>query len=91
MAKLKLGALADDKPVKLTIELPAAVHRDLAAYAAALGHETGQPVNDPAKLIAPMLARFIASDRAFAKLRNVKKRLPANAPSTAPSTMTEPD
>jgi|UPI0003FB3022 hypothetical protein len=33
MAKLKLGAIADDKPVKLTIELPAAVHRDLIAYA----------------------------------------------------------
>ena len=67
MAKLKLGALADDKPVKITIELPAAVHGDLVAYAEALGHETGQPVSDPAKLIAPMLARFIASDRAFAK------------------------
>ena len=34
MAKLKLGAIPDDKPVKLTIELPAAVHRDLIAYAA---------------------------------------------------------
>jgi len=83
MAKLKLGALADDKPVKLTIELPATVHRDLAAYAEALGYETGQPVSDPAKLIAPMLARFIASDRAFAKLRNVRNRLPAN---TSPAT-----
>jgi hypothetical protein len=31
MAKLKLGAIADDKPVKLTVELPAAVHRDLLA------------------------------------------------------------
>jgi hypothetical protein len=31
VAKLKLGAIADDKPVKLTIELPAAVHRDLLA------------------------------------------------------------
>ena len=88
MAKLKLGALADDRPVKLTIELPAAVHRDLVAYAEALGHETGQPVNDPAKLIAPMLARFIASDRAFAKLRNVRKRAPANAPLIAPPTTT---
>ena len=29
MVKLKLGAIPDDKPVKLTIELPAAVHRDL--------------------------------------------------------------
>jgi len=36
MTKLKLGPLADDRPVKLTVELPATVHRDLAAYAAAL-------------------------------------------------------
>lgn len=69
MAKLKLGALADDKPVRLTVELPAAVHRDLVAYAEALGRETGQSINEPAKLIAPMLARFIAGDRAFAKVR----------------------
>jgi len=70
MAKLKLGALIDDKPVKLTVELPAAVHRDLVAYAAALAKESGQKVPDPAKLIAPMVARFIQTDRAFAKLRN---------------------
>ena len=38
MSKLKLGALEDDKPVKLTIELPAQVHRDLIAYAQALAH-----------------------------------------------------
>ena len=37
MTKLKLGPLADDKPVKITIELPAAVHRDLVAYAQVLG------------------------------------------------------
>ena len=29
MAKLKLSAIPDDRPVKLTVELPAAVHRDL--------------------------------------------------------------
>jgi hypothetical protein len=69
MAKLKLGALEDDKPVKLTIELPAAIHRDLVAYGNALGRETGQEVVEPAKLIGPMLARFMATDRAFAKLR----------------------
>ena len=33
MAKLKLDAIADDKPVKLTVDLPANVHRDLAVYA----------------------------------------------------------
>lgn len=69
MAKLKLGAIEDDKPVKLAIELPAALHRDLVAYAQALSSETVQNAVDPAKLIAPMLARFIASDRAFAKFR----------------------
>jgi hypothetical protein len=42
MTKLKLGAIEDDKPVKLTVELPAQVHRDLLAYAQVLGRETGQ-------------------------------------------------
>ena len=69
MAKLKLSAIEDDRPVKLAVELPAALHRDLVAYAQALSRETAQNAVDPAKLIAPMLARFIASDRAFAKFR----------------------
>ena len=69
MTKLKLGAIEDDKPVKLTVELPAPVHRDLVAYAKVLTSETGQSVAEPAKLIGPMLARFMATDRAFAKLR----------------------
>ena len=71
MAKLKLGAIADDKPVKLTVELPAVVHRDLLAYAAALERETERPVSDPGKLIAPVLARFMATDRGFAKRRRM--------------------
>jgi hypothetical protein len=90
MAKLKLGAIPDDKPVKLTIELPAAVHRDLIAYAAALGRETGQPVREPAKLIAPMLARFIAGDRAFAKMRTVRKQSQAPQEQAGARTSTEP-
>jgi hypothetical protein len=68
MAKLKLSGIQDDKPVKVTVELAAAIHRDLVAYADALGRETGQRV-EPAKLIGPMLVRFMATDRAFAKLR----------------------
>ena len=69
MAKLKLGAIDDDKPVKLTVELPAAIHRDLVAYGQVLARETGQGAPEPAKLIAPMIARFMATDRAFATLR----------------------
>jgi hypothetical protein len=71
MAKLKLGSILDDKPVRLTIDVPAAVHRDLLAYAEALGRETGQPIADPSKLVVPMLARFMATDRAFAKTRRI--------------------
>jgi len=69
MTKLKLGPIADDKPVKVTVELPAALHRDIVAYAEVLARETGQPVADPTKLIAPMLERFIATDRGFSKAK----------------------
>ncbi len=69
MTRLKLGPLPDDKPVKVTVELPAALHRDLVAYAEVLARETGQPAADPTKLIVPMLERFIATDRGFAKAR----------------------
>jgi hypothetical protein len=69
MVKLKLGAITDDKPVKVTHELPANVHRNLVAYAELLALESGQPAGDPVKLIAPMLARFMATDRAFARAR----------------------
>lgn len=69
MTKLKLGKIEDDKPVKLTIELPAAVHRNLVAYAEAIGQEGGQAAPEPAKLIPPMIQRFMATDRAFAKAR----------------------
>lgn len=69
MTKLKLNALPDDKPVKVTVALPAQVHRDLVAYAKVLERQNGQTVAEPAKLIAPMVERFMATDRGFAKLR----------------------
>jgi hypothetical protein len=74
MTKLKPGPLDDDKPVKISIELPAAVHRDLVAYARVLGRTTSQTAPDPSKLIVPMIQRFMASDRAFAKARHDRKR-----------------
>jgi hypothetical protein len=71
MAKLKIAALNDDKPVKVTVELPATVHRDLVAYAEILARQSGQPVGDPTKVIVPMLVRFMATDRAFGKARKL--------------------
>jgi len=72
MMKLKLGTIENDRPVKLTIELPAVVHRNLIAYAEAIGRESGQPAPDAAKIVAPMIERFMATDRAFARARKAK-------------------
>jgi len=72
VSKLKLGTILDDRPVKLSIELPAQVNRDLIAYAEVLGRETGQTI-EPTKLIAPMLTRFMSTDRAFARWRRAKR------------------
>ena len=70
--QLKISEILDDKPIKLTIELPAAVHRDLIAYSDVLGRETGKSV-DIAKLVPAMLARFMSTDRAFLKARRAKQ------------------
>ena len=57
------------RPGKLTFELPATMHLDLVIYAEVLARQTGHTISDPAKLIAPMLARFIITDRSFGKSR----------------------
>jgi hypothetical protein len=72
--KLKLSEILDDKPVKVAVELPAKLHRDLVAYARVLSEERGSPIADPIRLIVPMLERFIATDRAFAKARRPATR-----------------
>ncbi|WP_184772340.1 DUF2274 domain-containing protein [Aminobacter carboxidus] len=65
--KLKLGPIADDKPFRITVELPAPLHRDLTEYGRLLA-EGGAPV-EPATLIVPMLERFVATDRGSAKAK----------------------
>jgi hypothetical protein len=82
MTKLKLGVILDDRLVKITVELPAAVFRDLAAYADILTKSTGAgaPI-EPSKLVAPMIMKFMATDRAFSKLRGtVQDRAPLTPP-----------
>ncbi len=70
MTQLKLSAIPDDKPVKITIELPAAVHRDLVVYGEILAKATSEiKPHDPAKLIPPMLQRFMATDKGFSKAK----------------------
>jgi len=69
MTRLRLGPISQDKPIRLSVELPASVHRDLVAYANALGAESGTTALAADRLVAPMLAQFMATDRGFAKLR----------------------
>ena len=73
MSKLKIGSIEEDKPVTMTIKLPAAVHRDLIAYAEILAQQRGQPIKDASQLIAPMVARFMATDRAFKRGRRLRQ------------------
>ncbi|MBX9615921.1 MAG: DUF2274 domain-containing protein [Caulobacteraceae bacterium] len=68
MTPLKLAGLQDDTPVKMTIELPADTHRDLVLYAETLSGD-GEKTWAPAQLIAPMLNRFMATDRSFIAAR----------------------
>lgn len=94
MTKLKLTSIDDEKPVRLAVTLPAALHRDLAAYAEILARESGKTV-EPAKLIAPMLEKFIISDRGFRKMRGQYRKLnpQSSEPSAgrAPPTSSAPD
>ena len=78
MTRLKLTDITDEKPVKLTIEIPAKLHTELVDYAVVLngGAEQGAPA--PEQLVAPMLARFIATDREFAKARRARHALIAS-------------
>ncbi|MBD8553856.1 DUF2274 domain-containing protein [Rhizobium sp. CFBP 8762] len=72
MVTLKLSILPNDKPLKVTVELPAAVHRDLVAYAELLEKQSDQRIPDPSKLIAPMVQRFMATDRGFARAKRTQ-------------------
>ena len=69
MTRLKLADLADDKPVRLTVEIPARLHRELVAYATALNDGDAKGAPTPERLIPPMIERFIATDRSYAKTR----------------------
>lgn len=70
MNKLRLGAVIEDKPVKLNLELPGVLYARLGEYAKVHARETGlaEPL-PPERLVAPMLEHFMGTDRAFARLK----------------------
>ncbi|MGB3469884.1 MAG: DUF2274 domain-containing protein [Erythrobacter sp.] len=78
MTRLKLSDITDEKPVKLTIEIPARLHRELVSYGIVLKGGAPQDAPTPEQLIGPMLERFIATDRAFAKARKTSQQAGVN-------------
>jgi len=73
MTRLKLSDVTDEKPVKLTIEISAGLHRKLVEYGIVLNGGETSDAPQPTVLIGPMLERFIASDRAFARERSKRR------------------
>lgn len=68
MTGLRLSTIADDRPVKMMAELPAALHCDLVAYAKVLAELNGEAAPpEPAKLVAPMVQRFMAGRQGLPK------------------------
>ena len=76
MTRLKLSDITDGKPVKLTIEIPARLHRRLVDYGVVLNGGVREEAPAPELLIPPMLERFVASDREFARARRRSNALP---------------
>jgi hypothetical protein len=54
MTKLKIDAPLDQKPIKISIEWPPD-DRDPQAYAELMKCESNQSIQNPTKLIAPMI------------------------------------
>ncbi len=66
MAKLRIGALPDDRPVKRTITFTAAQDNLLRDYAAAIVAQDGLAAAPPVeKLVPAIIERFIMTDRGF--------------------------
>lgn len=70
MTKLRLGPIAEEKPVKLTLEITGELMREIVDYAQVHAKLTGlaSPL-PPERIIPAMIARFIAGDREFSKQR----------------------
>ena len=83
MARLKLGVLPDDRPVKISVTIPADLKRALDAYADAYGKESGRQW-EMKKLVPHILAAFLKSDRTFAKLKATRQPKPSES-AVAPS------
>ena len=90
MTKLRISAIPDSRPVKLTIELPAEIHQDLLLYVELVLGSAGQStdaITDAARLVPLMVGRFMETDRAFQKQRHsrvARMKSAGSGPGSAP-------
>ncbi|MFT9458170.1 MAG: DUF2274 domain-containing protein [Acetobacter orientalis] len=64
MNTLRITEISNEKPVRVTVEMPASVYRNLSSYAQAVNTIQGHEIT-PQQLICPMIEKFILSDRVF--------------------------
>ena len=77
MAKLRIGPLPDDRPIKRTITFTAALDALIRDYAAAIAAQDGLSEAPPIEKLVPIIVeRFITTDRAF---RSRSSRTPATS------------
>ena len=82
MAKLRIGLLPDDRPVRRTITFTAALDALIRDYAAAIAAQDGLSEAPPVEKLVPIIVeRFITSDRAFrAPVQRVPPAVPRKRP-----------
>ena len=82
MAKLRIGPLPDDRPVKRTITFTAAQDALIRDYAAAIAAQDGLSEAPPVEKLVPLIVeRFFTTDRAF---RAPVHRVPPAGPHKPP-------
>ncbi|MEE3502891.1 DUF2274 domain-containing protein [Acidiphilium acidophilum] len=76
MAKLRIGTLPDDRPVKRTITFTAAQDNLLRDYAAAIVAQDGLAAAPPVeKLVPAIIERFIMADRGFRRRKGASETI----------------
>ncbi|WP_017670748.1 DUF2274 domain-containing protein [Blastomonas sp. AAP53] len=73
MTRLSLADIADEKPVRLNIEIPARLHRELLDYCAALGAGQTAGLPPPERVVPVMIERFIATDRSYSRQKKQRR------------------
>jgi len=82
VAKLRIGPLPDDRPVKRTITFTAALDALIRDYAAAIAAQNGLPDAPTVEKLVPIIVeRFITTDRAFrAPMHQAPPAVPSKPP-----------